>query len=257
GPGFTGHVADAGSRLVYMQQRYYDPSIGRFISRDPVPSDHGSNFARYTYARANPISHVDPDGRFAVPWHGILTYVAARRSGLSLFASIRHAFRAMHADFEAGSQDVTPVAAAIHAMRVAGQDVGNAERLNSRLVHDAISRGDLGLAAHAVQDRHAGGHHGFAEWNGFREMGFIESLKHLLRDIFPKKQELSDALRDTEEVFDAASEDSSQGDGRNASMATDLPWKSGQCGPSLVVGCNSWTSPLPTNEPHITPVRRQ
>src|SRR5690606_21183330 len=36
GPGYTGHYSDTGSGLVYMQQRYYDPEIGRFLSVDPV-----------------------------------------------------------------------------------------------------------------------------------------------------------------------------------------------------------------------------
>src|ERR1700744_4509473 len=30
GPVFTGHVNDVDSALVYMQARYYDPSMGRF-----------------------------------------------------------------------------------------------------------------------------------------------------------------------------------------------------------------------------------
>ena len=30
GPGFTGHITDAATGLVYMQQRYYDPQIGAF-----------------------------------------------------------------------------------------------------------------------------------------------------------------------------------------------------------------------------------
>src|SRR5690606_6944407 len=36
GPGFTGHVHDEASELVYMQQRYYDPQIGQFLSPDPM-----------------------------------------------------------------------------------------------------------------------------------------------------------------------------------------------------------------------------
>ncbi|KAF1003616.1 MAG: tRNA(Glu)-specific nuclease WapA [Luteibacter sp.] len=67
GPGYTGHVNDSDSNLVYMQQRYYDPSIGRFMSIDPAPLDTSRlhNFARYTYANDNPLSFIDPDGREA------------------------------------------------------------------------------------------------------------------------------------------------------------------------------------------------
>jgi RHS repeat-associated protein len=66
-PGYTGHVHDAGSGLVYMQQRYYDPAVGRFLSVDPVGVDlaAGANFNRYWYANNNPHTYVDPDGQFA------------------------------------------------------------------------------------------------------------------------------------------------------------------------------------------------
>jgi RHS repeat-associated protein len=65
GPGFTGHVQDAATGLTYMQQRYYDPGIGRFLSVDPVTADSntGSNFNRYKYGNNNPYRFIDPDGR--------------------------------------------------------------------------------------------------------------------------------------------------------------------------------------------------
>lgn len=67
GPGYTGHDHDADSGLVYMQQRYYDPLSGRFLSVDPVgvSEENGDNFNRYWYGKNNPISFIDPDGRQA------------------------------------------------------------------------------------------------------------------------------------------------------------------------------------------------
>ncbi|WAC63611.1 RHS repeat-associated core domain-containing protein [Pseudoxanthomonas sp. SL93] len=66
GVGFTGHVQDGGTGLTYMQQRYYDPEIGRFLSIDPVSADSigGANFNRYWYANNNPYRFTDPDGRY-------------------------------------------------------------------------------------------------------------------------------------------------------------------------------------------------
>ncbi|THC44302.1 NBR1-Ig-like domain-containing protein [Massilia sp. Mn16-1_5] len=63
--GFTGHVNDADTGLTYMQQRYYDPVAGRFLSIDPVVTDAntGSSFNRYAYAINNPFKFIDPDGR--------------------------------------------------------------------------------------------------------------------------------------------------------------------------------------------------
>jgi RHS repeat-associated protein len=66
GPGYTGHVSDAATGLVYMQQRYYDPVIARFLSVDPVTAyDTGDmrHFSRYAYAFNNPYKFTDPDGR--------------------------------------------------------------------------------------------------------------------------------------------------------------------------------------------------
>ncbi len=50
-----------------MQQRYYDPVIGRFYSNDPVrfSADNPMMFNRYAYANNNPYKFVDPDGRAA------------------------------------------------------------------------------------------------------------------------------------------------------------------------------------------------
>ncbi|WP_425608092.1 RHS repeat domain-containing protein [Pseudoxanthomonas winnipegensis] len=66
GPGYTGHVLDAATGMNYMQQRYYDPMIGLFLSVDPVTAyaKPGVNFNRYWYASNNPYRFTDPDGRY-------------------------------------------------------------------------------------------------------------------------------------------------------------------------------------------------
>ena len=63
----TGHVMDRGTNLTYMQQRYYDPQVGRFNSVDPIISqpETPSIFSRYSYANNNPFRFFDPDGRAA------------------------------------------------------------------------------------------------------------------------------------------------------------------------------------------------
>jgi RHS repeat-associated protein len=61
GPGYTGHVMDAATGLTYMQQRYYDSNIARFLSIDPVTANGstGANFNRYWYANNNPYRFKD------------------------------------------------------------------------------------------------------------------------------------------------------------------------------------------------------
>ncbi len=66
GPGYTGHVTDTSTSLVYMQQRYYDPLCGCFLSTDPVTAYSNGDmrfFNRYAYAFNNPYRFTDPDGR--------------------------------------------------------------------------------------------------------------------------------------------------------------------------------------------------
>lgn len=48
-----------------MQQRYYDPTVGRFLSVDPVTAYENPTgaFNRYWYANNNPYKFTDPDGR--------------------------------------------------------------------------------------------------------------------------------------------------------------------------------------------------
>lgn len=66
GPGYTGHVNDPETGLVYMQARYYDPTVGRFMSPDPAPPVPGnlSYMNRYAYVGDNPITRDDPSGEY-------------------------------------------------------------------------------------------------------------------------------------------------------------------------------------------------
>jgi RHS repeat-associated protein len=53
--------------LSYLEQRYYEPATGRFISRDPIGFDGGLNL--YAYCDNDPVNMVDPDGLGGV-WIG-------------------------------------------------------------------------------------------------------------------------------------------------------------------------------------------
>ena len=77
---YRGYFYDEETDLYYLQTRYYDPELGRFISQDDVSylapdSINGLNL--YAYCGNNPVMNVDPTGCF-----GILALLAI---GLSAF----------------------------------------------------------------------------------------------------------------------------------------------------------------------------
>ncbi len=61
---FTGKPLDEETGLYYYGARYYDPSLGRFITADPTVQNSTSSitFNRYHYAGNNPVNNIDPDG---------------------------------------------------------------------------------------------------------------------------------------------------------------------------------------------------
>ena len=61
--GFSSKRYDASTSLSYFGARYYDASLGRFISRDPMGYIDGPNM--YIYCSNNPIGHIDPFGTTA------------------------------------------------------------------------------------------------------------------------------------------------------------------------------------------------
>jgi len=59
---FTGKEWDEQAGLYYYNARWYDPSLGRFITEDPIKD--GLNW--YTYVRNNPLKYTDPTGLYSV-----------------------------------------------------------------------------------------------------------------------------------------------------------------------------------------------
>jgi RHS repeat-associated protein len=53
-------ATEPGLGLQYLEQRYYDPAVGRFISPDPIGFAGGLNL--YGYAGGDPVNGVDPSG---------------------------------------------------------------------------------------------------------------------------------------------------------------------------------------------------
>jgi RHS repeat-associated protein len=70
--GFGGQYSDAETGLQYLRARYYDPSTGQFLTRDPLA---WSTRSAYGYSYGNPLNLVDPSGATTItvprpPQHG-------------------------------------------------------------------------------------------------------------------------------------------------------------------------------------------
>ncbi|WP_207217850.1 MULTISPECIES: DNRLRE domain-containing protein [Sorangium] len=62
--GFAGGLYDRETKLVRFGARDYDPSVGRWTSKDASGFTGGPNF--YAYGHNDPVNYVDPDGRLGI-----------------------------------------------------------------------------------------------------------------------------------------------------------------------------------------------
>lgn len=71
--GQAGYYGDAHTGLYYCHNRYYDPRLGSWLSRDPIGLEGGVNL--YTYCHGNPVMFWDPSGLQVGPPKGIEEWI--------------------------------------------------------------------------------------------------------------------------------------------------------------------------------------
>jgi RHS repeat-associated protein len=82
--GFIGERPDPETGLLYLNARYYDPALGRFISPDdwdPTLAGVGTN--RYAYAGNDPVGKSDPNGHnwFTDAWSSFTSWASGGGAG--------------------------------------------------------------------------------------------------------------------------------------------------------------------------------
>ena len=71
--GNLGHASEDETGLIYMQARYCDPQVGRFVNQDP--KQDGDNWL--VYCNNNPINYIDATGKNPTSWQLFWNRIAA------------------------------------------------------------------------------------------------------------------------------------------------------------------------------------
>jgi RHS repeat-associated protein len=63
---YAGYQYDEVTGLYYLMARYYDASIGRFITRDTFHGfeDNPLSLNQFSYTENNPVGYIDPSGYY-------------------------------------------------------------------------------------------------------------------------------------------------------------------------------------------------
>jgi RHS repeat-associated protein len=71
--GYAGEYTDTETGYIYLRARYYDPTSGQFLTRDPLFAMTGEP---YGYTGGNPTNATDPTGLFRIPGTNICVDIA-------------------------------------------------------------------------------------------------------------------------------------------------------------------------------------
>ncbi len=83
---YTGEAMDPNTGFYYLRARYYDATMGRFVSRDAFPGllSQPLTLNRYTYVANNPVKLIDPSGLSPIESRGrVLGASTSRVSNIS------------------------------------------------------------------------------------------------------------------------------------------------------------------------------
>ena len=127
---YRGYYYDTETKLYYLNSRYYDPEVGRFINADDVQylGENGDfvNYNLFAYCANNPVKTVDENGKF---WHIVIGAVIGAVVNVAVGA-VSAALSGEEYSLEDGIKDAVVGALsgglAATGFRMVGQAIGNA-----------------------------------------------------------------------------------------------------------------------------------
>ncbi len=134
GLGYLGEREDRDTGLIYLNARYYDPAIGRFISPDRThPLEPGVGLNRYAYAQNDPINQLDPSGLASFPFDPLEKGRTRSSSELSSFFNLAQGLSTLTPE---QNSPVTDAFKKIHGLARATKGLDSAARLAATTAED-------------------------------------------------------------------------------------------------------------------------
>ena len=189
---FTGKERDTETGLDYFGARYYRADVGRFTTVDPVMGISENlvdpqRWNRYAYARNNPLTYVDRDGRWPLSIHRtIFSSAFPRLTGAQI--DLMDA-GSRWADLRMGDPLHSPAHGMSDGTTGPPQTVQQARALYLGWVgsFESQARGlssfwHFGVAGHAIADTFSPSHAGFQPWFGVAPWDWSGDAMHYSQD---------------------------------------------------------------------------
>jgi RHS repeat-associated protein len=187
----TGHERDQETGLDYRGARYYDSDVARFLSLDPKARNL-PGWSTYNYVIGNPISVIDPDGKWPFWIHKRIIYEAL---GDLLTEGQLEAFNeaSLYVDGKNNKDGQNPDNSYQHSMSEPGESTSEAREKADAFMAEKqqayATNGDiftLGEGAHTLADRFSPSHSGEQRWDGvklFQPKTWAPAVVHILREM--------------------------------------------------------------------------
>lgn len=220
-------VAYEAKDLTFMRARYYQPTVGRFNSEDPVWSVN-----LYPYGNNNPILNIDPNGKWAsaqglrdnvfgqgASAHVVSNYIDQHTVLYKEAFSYQIAENQMYHLIQGSNyadQGIfqTSDKAYMHAM-ISSEQNSNRDKIKYTLYifnlvekfikesNDNFAYFQLGMAMHAISDKYSP-EHSFKIWNPDDKLGGIWHASSETTQFYWQKEDRIKAIKEMEELYNYA-----------------------------------------------------